>query len=234
MAIEWNIIHRGVTESTNDDAASGVHGDVFTADYQLSGRGRIGHKWQSPSKTNLLMSVVLDVSDMEMEELCTFPLVVGLSVAKSIRNILGEQRDVKLKWPNDILIDGLKVAGILCERKSDMVIAGIGINVLKQDFPAEISLSATYLGNGVKIEQIRDSVLNSLSLHYTKWRESGFSSFWEDITEIDFLKGREVAVLQVDEDVNPMTGLCGGILLDGSLQVGAHRVYAGEVHVKYQ
>ncbi len=232
MAIKWNIIHRGVTESTNDDAALGVHGDVYTADYQLSGRGRIGHKWQSPSGVNLLMSAVLDVTDMASEEVCTLPLVAGLSVAMAIRDIIGYNRDVKLKWPNDILIDSQKVAGILCERKSDKVIVGIGINVLKQDFPKEIALRATYLGGETKIHQVRDGVLKWLSSLYCQWREYGFASLWQKISEIDFLKGREVTICQVDDDKNAITGLCVGIMIDGSLQVGEHVIYAGEAHVK--
>ena len=161
--IDWKIHHKTETVSTNVDARAGVHGDVFTADYQTAGRGRLDHKWESPRGKNIMMSVVLDVAGLDPEHVATLPLVVGLAAARGVEEILvatrqecrvpvgGEallpRQKVSLKWPNDVLIGGRKVAGILCERKDDCVIAGIGVNVKRQRFSPEIA------GRAVAVEE---------------------------------------------------------------------------------
>ena len=222
--IDWRIHHKTETASTNLDARAGVHGDVFTADYQTAGRGRLDHKWHSPPKTNLMMSVVLSVEGLAPEQVATLPLVVGLAVCKAL------PANCQLKWPNDILIGGKKVAGILCERQGDCVIAGIGINVKKQRFPDEIENKAIALGLD-SIEEVRDGVLLELSKAYEQWKTDGFSTVYPSIAAVDFLKGREIAVRQTDNDAAPIVGVCGGIQPDGALDVGGVKVYAGEVHV---
>ena len=148
----WQIHHKDETESTNLDARAGRHGDVFTADYQTAGRGRLDHKWLSPPGANLMMSAVLSVEGLSPEQVATLPLVVGLAVAKAVRRLFvngqdvgRKTEDVKLKWPNDVLVGGKKLAGILCERNGDNVIAGIGINVGQTEFPPEIADRATSL-----------------------------------------------------------------------------------------
>ena len=80
----WRVKHRAVTGSTNKDALGGKPGDVFTADYQTAGRGRLDHQWLSPSGENLMMSAVIGVANVPPEEGATLPLVVGLAVAKTI------------------------------------------------------------------------------------------------------------------------------------------------------
>lgn len=221
--MHWRIFHREVTRSTNLDAREGVPGDVFTADYQTAGRGRLDHKWLSPPKTNLMMSVVFPIGDLPPETLSTFPLVVGLAVCRAV----GSQ---ELKWPNDVLMDGKKLAGILCERVGDNVIAGIGVNVLPQVFPPEIVNRATTL-SGVTVSAVRDKILASLSDLFDRWHDHGFAAIYPELKEIDFLRGKFLAVRQSDDDLTPVCGQCGGITPDGSLLVGETKVYAGEAHI---
>ena len=78
----WNLHHKRETASTNLDAREGRHRDVFTADFQTAGRGRLDHTWSSPPGTNLLMSVVLAVDGLAPERVATLPLVAGLAVAR--------------------------------------------------------------------------------------------------------------------------------------------------------
>ena len=94
--MNWRIFHRAATESTNTDARAGMPGDVFTADFQTAGRGRLDHRWESTKGENLMMSAVLDVADLAPERAATLPLVVGLAVADALR-FAGEMR---LKWPS--------------------------------------------------------------------------------------------------------------------------------------
>ena len=76
---DWTVHHKAVTESTNLDARDGKPGDVFTADEQTAGRGRLDHTWMSEPGKNLMASVVLDVGGIAPQEVATLPLVVGLA-----------------------------------------------------------------------------------------------------------------------------------------------------------
>ena len=210
----WRIHHREETGSTNLDAREGVHGDVFTAGYQTAGRGRLDHKWTSPRGKDLLMSVVLDVAEADVAEVAALPLVIGLAAAKAVGGML--------KWPNDVFINGRKVAGILCERHGDRVIAGVGVNVHQSE----------YASVGGSIPEVRDRVLAQIAKLYTLWRRRGFAAVYGEICRIDFLKGRTIGVFRTDDDGEPVRGVCGGITSDGSLDVGGEKVYAGEAHVE--
>ena len=274
--IDWRIHHKAETASTNLDARAGRHGDVFTADYQTAGRGRLDHKWLSPPRTNLMMSAVLSVEGLAPEQVATLPLVAGLTVAKALANTVpaassprGADRfggcyrardarrvgyGVELKWPNDVLVDGRKIAGILCERQGDNVIVGIGVNVGQTEFDREIADRATSLaqipyrprprgqapaftmprsgGAAGTVIEVRDAVLVELGKWYGIWREKGFAAVYSEIAAVDFLKGREISVRQTDDDSAPIVGISNGIMPDGSLDVGGTKVYAGEAHVE--
>jgi len=229
----WTIRHKPVTESTNLDARAGKPGDVFTADEQTSGRGRLDHKWLSQSGKNIMLSVVLDVTGISPAEVATLPLVVGLAAATATSLLL--LRKTWIKWPNDILIYNRKLAGILCERHGDNVIAGVGINVNQKVFAPEIALRATSLlqidGQERPLEMVRRAFLKTLAPFYDNWRQNGFAAIHPLVAACDALKGKEVSVLQTDSDPTPVMGICGGIQSDGTLLVGNTPVFAGEAHV---
>jgi BirA family biotin operon repressor/biotin-[acetyl-CoA-carboxylase] ligase len=232
--MKWRIFHKKETLSTNTDAKVGQHGDVFTADYQSAGRGRLDHKWLSNRGENLMMSAVLDVGSLEITHAATLPLAVGLAVVKTISSLLGSKADVKLKWPNDVYVSDLKIAGILCERVGDNVVVGVGVNVHQKVFPPEISSRATSLelmGLKVDVKEVRDALLKFLLEIYNIWKEKGFIAIYPQISSVDWLKNRAVAVIQTDDDNKPMRGLCSGISTDGSLIVGDDNIWAGEAHV---
>ncbi len=230
--MNWRIHHKAATASTNLDAREGVAGDVFTADFQTAGRGRLDHAWLSPPGENLMMSVVLGVADVAIEEAATLPLVVGLAVLGAVRAVASVE--AKLKWPNDVLVDGRKLAGILCERHGDRVIAGIGVNVRQTVFPPEIAARATSfaaLGAAADVTAARDAVLAALDARLAIWRQGGFRALLPELAAADCLKGRMVSVFQTDADREPLTGFCNGIAPDGSLLVNDTRIYAGEAHL---
>ena len=124
----WKIHHKASTASTNLDARAGRPGDVFTAGYQTAGRGRLGHTWLSAADENLVMSAVLDVAGLPPEQVATFPLAVGLAVLRGLSPFLPPTARRALKWPNDVLVEGRKIAGILCERQGESVITGVGFD----------------------------------------------------------------------------------------------------------
>lgn len=220
--MNWRFHHKEETVSTNLDAREGQHGDVYLATRQTAGRGRLDHKWISAADSNLLMSVVLDVSGMSPEAVATFPLMIGLSVAKAVNGVI--------KWPNDILVGGRKVAGILCERNGDLVIAGIGVNLGEQQFPAEIAASAGFIPK-MSVPRMREMVLGEIAWWHGTWKNCGFSAIYPEIVRRDILRGRTLTVRQTDGDQKPVKGFCKGIAEDGSLVVGDQRLYAGEAHI---
>lgn len=241
----WSFHHKRETVSTNLDARVGSHGDVFTADFQTAGRGRLDHKWDSPDGTSLLMSVVLSVEGRRPEEVSTLPLVAGLAVAKGL-SVLRTRGDsavgnmlcgrIAIKWPNDVLVDGKKIAGILCERHRDCVIVGIGVNVRQRVWPNELHGHATSIfeatGRQMKTVQVRNAILGELGKWHGIWSDGGFGAVYPEIAALDALKGRLLSVRQTDDDAEPVNGVSGGILPDGSLDVGGVKVYAGEAHVE--
>ena len=234
--MKWRIIHKAVTASTNADAHHGKPGDVFTADFQTAGRGRLDHVWKSCAGKNLMMSAVVDVSGLEPERVATFPLVVGLSVCEAVE-MMGQSLQALLKWPNDVLVGGRKLAGILCERFGDSVIAGVGVNVGEREFPSDIADRATSLslllpaGAVPAVDEVRDAVLERLAANLPAWRERGLAAHLPRLAARDCLAGREIAVLRTDGDAEPARGGCGGMAEDGSLIVAGERIYAGEAHV---
>jgi len=121
------------TGSTNADllakARSGAgEGLVLVAEAQTSGRGRMGRRWISPPRRSLTFSVLLRPA-VPAGLLGWMPLLAGVAVASALRQTAGV--DARLKWPNDVLVDGAKIAGILAERWTDAVVIGTGINVLQ-------------------------------------------------------------------------------------------------------
>ena len=118
--------------STNDLArelaeAGFPHGTWVAAKEQSGGRGRLGRKWVG-ERGNMFLSVVL--RDLPKDKLTWVPLMVAVQVARVIREV-NVSLDVRIKWPNDLWIDGKKVGGILCEATAGYVIAGVGLNCLR-------------------------------------------------------------------------------------------------------
>ena len=230
-------IHRlEVTGSTNIDARAGRPGDVFTAERQLAGRGRLDHTWHSAPGANLTFSAVLPGEGRPPEEVATVPLVVGLAVLKALAAILPRSAPVALKWPNDVLAAGRKIAGILCERHGDNIIAGVGVNVNETDFPAEIAARTTSLaalaGHKFDRDDVLERLVMSVEFWHKRWLSGGFAALHGEFAPFDWLKGRVVSVRQTDLDPAPLKGICGGISPDGTLDIGGTRVYAGEAHVE--
>lgn len=250
--MKFKVHHKRVTESTNRDARAGSPGDVYTASEQTAGRGRLSHQWFSSPGLNLMMSVVLDVEGLDPVQVSTFPLMVGLAVRDALLRFLpngAEERRagqrakgappprVLLKWPNDVLVDGRKLAGILCERNGEAVIAGIGVNVNQVEFVPEIADRATSLarlrgeGGIVSVDMVRDAVLEALDRRYQDWRAKGFVAMHADYYAVDALAGKQIAVKQTDDDAEPVRGQCRGVLPDGTLLVADRQIYAGEAHI---
>ncbi len=145
-----------VTGSTNDDAMqasrTGVaNGHVILADHQQGGRGAHGRSWDSPPGSDLYVSIV-DRPDVAQSKLPPLTLAVGLGVADACDRLLAGTGapESRVKWPNDVWIDGRKCAGVLVEATTvgslvSAVVIGIGLNVNRTEWPAELAGRATSL-----------------------------------------------------------------------------------------
>jgi len=154
-----NTIVFDAVDSTNDVAADsarqdGADGLVILAEHQRQGRGRLGRTWLSPPRENVLMSVLLldDGGPIPVEPLT---IAAGLAVAEGIDAACGNPT-CQLRWPNDVLVAGGKVAGILVERRGSGVIVGIGINANARPSDDQVDRPATSLAEqaGGPVERI--------------------------------------------------------------------------------
>jgi BirA family transcriptional regulator, biotin operon repressor / biotin---[acetyl-CoA-carboxylase] ligase len=217
-------LHLRVTGSTNDRAAAlaaagAPHGTLVTAGEQRAGRGRQGRAWLAPPGRALLASLVLRDGDFAL-----LPLAAGLAVAR----VAGD--GAQIKWPNDVLVDDRKVAGILAEGRPQegWAVLGIGINVAvrREDLPAELRDRAGTLGHepaGVEpaLAALLDELAGTLAL-----RPPALLGAYR---ARDALRGREVAW-------DGGRGRADGIDDEGRLVVvrdggGQVALNAGEVHL---
>src|SRR5262249_7148114 len=149
LMIAWRVQRVASTGSTNDDAAALVragapHGTVVVADEQTQGRGRQGRSWGSPPGANLHLSAVLR-PPLPPHEAPPLTLAAAVAVCDALR---GLGADARIKWPNDVVIDDRKVAGILTESSTrggglDAVVIGIGVNVNWTELAPELAATAT-------------------------------------------------------------------------------------------
>ena len=147
--------------STNDVAAALPVGSVVVADQQTAGRGRRGHTWFSPPRAGLYVSVVLAPAAARVDPpraTMLLTLAAGVAIAEGIEAASGLA--TALKWPNDVVAGGRKLAGILAEGRGDLVVLGYGINVMAAAFPPELRDRATSLESEVGREVDRDLVLD--------------------------------------------------------------------------
>jgi BirA family transcriptional regulator, biotin operon repressor / biotin---[acetyl-CoA-carboxylase] ligase len=171
---------RVVTEtgSTNTDlladARNGApEGIVLAAESQTAGRGRLGRRWASPPRAALTFSVLLRPRGVPPGSRGWVPLLAGVAVAAALRAAAGV--DARLKWPNDVLVHGAKVAGILAEQSGDAIVVGAGINVsARQDeVPAVGATSLALAGSAcMDREYLLACVLAELERRYLAWTQA--------------------------------------------------------------
>lgn len=169
--ITWSLHYEPECASTQDLARVAVsegaeQGWTIVTDLQRQGRGRQGRSWQAPSGEALLFSIVLRPP---IDVLALLPLLAGLTIAGGIEGATGAVPD--LKWPNDVLLNGKKVAGILLERPPDSaVVLGVGINVNQapSDLPDGATSLATVIGHPVEREALLAAILNDLGNAYER------------------------------------------------------------------
>ncbi|MEO0557367.1 MAG: biotin--[acetyl-CoA-carboxylase] ligase [Bacteroidota bacterium] len=214
------------------------HGAVVTTDHQTGGRGRLGRTWTDVPSESLLASIVLR-PDLPADRLGLLPLAVGLSIASAIDAVTGTQGTARVKWPNDVLIEDRKVAGILTEATHSLagptVIVGMGINVSQTSFPGELASQAGSIRQLVGLQVDRDDLLHAI-LHALADQLDGLesrpvSTFLERFERRMARRGKRVTVS--NGSAGTLSGVALGVASDGALRLrveGAEqRVYAGDM-----
>ena len=203
-------------------------GAAAVCDEQTAGRGRLGRDWDAPPGTAILCSVLLrPAADRTVAELS---LVGGIAVAETAEAAL--TLSAQIKWPNDVLVNRRKVAGVLAETAGDAVVLGVGLNVnqTREQLPSDAKVQpASFLTtDGTRRERapILADLLARLEQAYDAWRKGGLDALYDGLGARDFLRGRRIIV-----DGEPGLGIA--VDRSGRLQVeisGERRlVESGEV-----
>jgi BirA family transcriptional regulator, biotin operon repressor / biotin---[acetyl-CoA-carboxylase] ligase len=198
------IVHFISLDSTNDEAkrraASGAHGGtVIWADRQAAGRGRQGRAWNSPPG-NLYCSILLR-PDRAPGEVAQLGFAASLAVAEAISPLLPHPLLPRCKWPNDVMVEGRKVAGILLESEAvggevKWLVVGVGVNIMA--FPADTELPATSLralgAATVAPAELLESIRQFFFQWYEVWRARGFAPLRVAWLRRAFALGGEIRV----------------------------------------
>lgn len=197
------VVRLGSVTSTQDIARELPIGSVVVADHQTAGRGRLTHRWEAPASTALLVSFVLEPNSL-------LSLAAGVAAAEACGS------GVRLKWPNDLLLDGRKVGGILVEVTTAKAICGIGINL-------------TWAPAGAaQLDQPRDQLLDRLRPAIQRWASAAPANVLARWRELSDTIGKRVRIELPDRVVE---GIAGDVDETGNLVVDGVLVSAGSLTV---
>lgn len=241
-----NLLFFEETDSTNVQAQlaamqGAADGTLVVAEKQTAGRGRRGRAWESPAVGNVYFTLLLK-PDFAPEAAARLTLLMAYAVKCAVEQYV----PCAIKWPNDIVVEGKKVCGILTELRLEgtsihHVVIGVGINVGKQEFAAELADKAIGLedvcsdkGIIISRSQLIADVLKFFEKEYEAFKESGLDAFIEKYNSCLVNKNREVCVLDPKGEYR---GIARGINAQGELLVEladgtVNAVYAGEVSVR--
>ena len=207
------------TESTQDAARrpGAEPGDVVVAWRQTAGRGRLGRKWTDTQEDGVAMSLVIPAAPPER-----LALALAVGVARAAQQLL--DRPVGIKWPNDIVIDDRKLAGILVEQSGALAVAGIGMNVAQTSWPKELAdraVSLAQLGRPVDRLDVIVAVLESLRTALRQPNDVLAAAF----SERDVLRGAEATLRNGPETIH------GTVLRIDPFEGLLVKTSSGEIHL---
>jgi len=221
QTIAFALAERGATDRT-----------VVVADQQAAGRGRRGRVWQAPARTSLLASILVR-SRLPQALLATLSPTTAVATAEALRRVA--PLEPRLKWPNDVLVGGRKIAGILLESRAvasaePVLVIGVGINLGQREFPPELAGRATSVALETGHAVDRETMLAALLEEFDAWRArlegEGFGPVRERWKSLSDTIGRHVTVDGVSGTATDLDG-DGALLID--VGDGVRRVIAGEI-----
>lgn len=221
--------------------SDGIDGTVVVANEQTAGRGRRGRAWKSPAGSSVAFTILLR-PELKAINAPSLTIVAAMAVAAAINNIEGLEGNIK--WPNDIVVNGKKVVGILTEMSTDMeyinyVVVGIGININTESFPDDIKDMATSLRVEAGREINRSKVIADTLCYFEKYYKQFIEThdltlLSEDYNNMLINKDKEVYIM---ENEQKRKAIAIGIDKEGALIIkningDFEKVIAGEVSVR--
>lgn len=241
-----NIFSFDTLNSTNTFAKSlskeeVPHGTLIITEEQTAGRGRLQRNWVSPAGKNLLFSIIL-YPDFGIEKISLLPFAGSLAIADAIETITGLSSTCK--WPNDVLINGKKVCGMLLESSlgnsvQEKIILGIGLNVNQEEFSEELKFKASSLQieSGIVINRVTllQKILEELENRYEQLSHFPAQQLLNDWRMKALLFGKKITVLESEFS---FTATAIDVNEDGSLIIetedGQKRnIFSGDVSLAY-
>lgn len=202
---------------------------------QTAGRGQRGRSWYAPAGEALCVTYYLHEASLVPEQAGPLALLTGVVVAETLLTLLpASLRDlIRLKWPNDVLFEGKKVAGILVEmvkiaNGAWIALVGVGVNLTVRAFPPEIAHTATALfhkGKAPAAEEVGERILEHLTQSTRRWREQGSAEVIQAWTRLDGTTGRRYEALS--REGTRVEGIATGITSEGALVLSlanGHRI----------
>ena len=232
-----------VTNSTNQQlleraSLADIHGEVLLAEFQTAGRGRRGDAWRAPPGSGVCLSLGWRF-DSPPNTMSALSLVIGLAVARAVRDL--NVANVGVKWPNDVLHVGRKLAGILIEMRaeyagSSTVVIGVGINcdlaaAVRAGIPQPVTDLRTALGASVSRNAVAAALVERLLAALQAFQATGFAPLMTEWRAFDVLDGHVVDLMLPDRTVS---GTARGVDANGMLLVehGGERVAYMTGHVR--
>ena len=218
--MKWEIKQFNSLVSTNTTACGYPAGTIVMAETQTGGRGRYGRVWQSP-KGNLYVSFVFE-SKPDRDQYLSF--ITGLALAESLPEF-----DVRLKWPNDVLLDGRKVAGILLENMGEKIIVGIGVNLVSNPIKNMLYPTANLGGKLTPMGLVKRLMIQYEAL-FDVFENKGFKKIRSRWLDLAMGLGETISVHLPTEE---LIGIFKGISDDGALLLKTdkkvHSITVGDV-----
>lgn len=219
---EFNVIRLEKVISTQTEAqkfvdleGNNIGKACIVAKTQSGGIGRMSRRWDSPVG-NLYCTVILP-EFMQTDESGMMSILVGLGLGDMLRQIIGSAHSVELKWPNDIMVDGKKICGILCQRYKGYVLVGIGINIASCPEVSVINRPATYLQHYIlhSEEEILDLTLHAIEKETQTYQKFGVGDVIERFNKNAAFIGENIII-------NTQSGKFIGINRDGNAILRLH------------
>lgn len=234
------IYHLETAVSTMDIAyklaqEGAFEGTIVCAETQTKGRGRLLRSWNSPKYKGIYFSLILR-PNISAQEASKLTLITALSICEAIKEATG--LNTKIKWPNDIMLEGKKIAGILTEMQAEQdrihfVVVGVGLNVntKKEELPDFAASIKEFSGTHICRIELLKAILRKIESNYINFKNKGFKNILEKSKSISFTIGRHIKVNSQNKTIE---GQALDIDLDGSLVIRKEegileKVFSGDV-----
>jgi BirA family biotin operon repressor/biotin-[acetyl-CoA-carboxylase] ligase len=230
-----------IADSTNQrlaEADGTADPQALLAEFQSAGRGRAGRSWVSPFGANLYLSIAWSFPHWPAQ-ITALPIAIGVACARALR--AQGVGNVALKWPNDLVVDGRKLGGILIEQRGEgggacRAIVGVGINVSMQNAPCVTqpwTSLATALGRAPSRNAVAAELIAQLVLALEQFTERGFTSFATEWDRLDLTRDQPV---RIEAGKDSYEGIARGLDRNGALKIetagGVRYALAGDVSLR--